>query len=367
VSELCRLDGVRVSAGERTILDVRTLGVEEGEILVVLGPTGAGKSTLLRVLAFLQRPSAGAVAWRGLPAPWPLPLPLRRRIAMAFQDPLLFAGTVADNVAWGLRVRGVRGGALAGRRDEVLQLLRVDHLAGRRADRLSGGEAQRVALARALVVRPDLLLLDEPLASLDPPIREALREELAQIVRAQAATCVFVTHDQDEALAIADRIVVLHEGRPQQVGTPDDVFFRPANELVARFVQTTNVLPAQVAESDAGGSVLDLARARVRAAAPAPAGARVLVCLRPEEIGVERLPGSAAAPGMNRLEGVVTAVVARGATVTVVIDCGVPLTARLTRRTAGRLALAPGDPVAARFEPSALHVIEAGGDAAPVA
>jgi ABC-type sugar transport system ATPase subunit len=362
VSELCRLDGIAVRAGARTILDVGALAVEEGEILVVLGPTGAGKSTLLRVLAFLQRPSAGTVAWRGEPTPWPLPLPLRRRVAMAFQDPLLFSGTVAENVAYGLRVRGVRGGALAARRDEVLRLLRIDHLAGRRADRLSGGEAQRTALARALVVRPELLLLDEPLASLDPPIREALREELVAIVRARAATCVFVTHDQDEALAIADRIVVLHEGRPQQVGTPDDVFLRPCSELVARFVQVANILPARVADRGPDGASLEVAGAHLRAAAAVPPGERVLVCLRPEEIGVERLPGSAATPGLNRLEGVVASVAARGATVRVVIDCGVPLTALLTRRTAGRLALSPGDRVAVRFEPAALHAIGPAGD-----
>ncbi len=244
--------GLRVRAEGRTLLDVPAIEVREGEVLVVLGPTGAGKSTLLRVLALLQRPDEGRLAWRGAEAGWPPPLALRRRMAMVFQAPLLFSGTVFDNVAFGPRLRGERGAPLRARVGAALEQFRVGHLAGRSADTLSGGEAQRVALARAVVVEPELLLLDEPLASLDAPIREALRDELRAVVRARGIASVHVTHELPEAFTLADRIAVLVGGRLLQAGSPEEVFYAPERIEVAEFLRAGNLIAAEIV-SAAGG------------------------------------------------------------------------------------------------------------------
>ncbi len=353
---LLELAGVGVEAGGRPILDLEALAVREGEVLAVLGPTGAGKSTLLRVAGLLLRPTRGTLAWRGAAVRWPAPLALRRRVTMAFQDPLLLSGTALDNVLFGLALRGERDDAARDRAREVLRLLRVEARADQPARTLSAGEAQRTALARALVIRPDLLLLDEPLASLDEPIREELRAELAAIVRRLGLTCVLVTHDQVEARAMSDRVAVLDGGRLRQVGTPDEVFSRPADRHVARFVGTANTLPGTVAacrgelvEVAVGGTMLT-ARSRLEP------GRRVVVCIRPEE--VELVRGAApAGDGANRLAAAVVEVVDRPQAVAVRLECGFPLEALLPRRAARALRPGPGETLTAVVPAEQVHLI----------
>ena len=255
---LLRVTDLVVRARERVLLDLAALEVGVGEILVVLGPTGAGKSTLLRVMGCLQRPDAGRLAWRGEPVTWPPSLALRRRMAMVFQAPLLFSGSVFDNVAYGLHVRGERGGALRGKVEAALAQFHIEPLATRRAATLSGGEAQRVALARAVVLDPELLLLDEPLASLDAPIREHLRDELREVFRARGMGCVYVTHELPEAFALADRIAVLSAGRLLQVGRPEEVFHAPRTPEVAAFLRAGN-LPAELISADGGVAIVRVA------------------------------------------------------------------------------------------------------------
>ncbi len=274
---LLALAGIAVRAGKRTLLEVPELEVVEGEILVVLGPTGAGKSTLLRIMGLLQRPDAGGIAWRGEALAWPPPLEVRRRLAMVFQAPLLFSGTVFDNVAYGLGLRGERGAALRAKVEAALAQFHIGHLAGQRATTLSGGEAQRAALARAVVLQPELLLLDEPLASLDAPIREHLRDELKSVIRERRTTCVHVTHELPEAFTLADRIAVLAGGRLLQVGAPEEVFHAPTSRTVAEFLRAGGMLPAEVIGTAAGGTTVRLV-GRERTIAP---GARIGV--RPAE------------------------------------------------------------------------------------
>ena len=357
---LLALEGVEVVRDGKAILSLSSLDVREREILAVLGPTGAGKSTLLRVLHLLERPASGSLSWRGGPVPWPAPLELRRRIAMAFQDPLLLSGTARDNVAYGLALRGVKGKAAIARIDEALGLLRVDHLADQPAHTLSGGEAQRTALARALVLSPDLLLLDEPFAALDAPIRKHLLEELRQVVRARGLTCVYVTHEQSEAFSVADRIAVLRRGRLLQAGTPEEVLFRPASRVVARFMQTGNILAGTgtrrteaLAEVSFGGRAL-FSRTLL------PEGTRVDACVRREEVLVEAPGDASPAPGLNRFHGTVASVLDLGATLHVRVDAGfdgAPLEALVTRRVAHDLDLRPGSEVSASFSASSVHLI----------
>ncbi len=219
-----------------------SLEVRAGELLTLVGPSGCGKSTFLRVLAGLLDPTAGSVrigdrlvAGAGVR---PVP-PERRRVGLVFQEHALFPHlTVAENVGFGLPRRERRAEVPA-----LLELIRLGALAGRYPHELSGGEQQRVALARALAPRPDVVLLDEPFAALDPGLRAELREQVVGVLRARAATAVLVTHDRDEALAVGDRVAVLHGGRLEQLGEPEEVHDRPATAFVARFVAGADLVP----------------------------------------------------------------------------------------------------------------------------
>jgi putative spermidine/putrescine transport system ATP-binding protein len=348
MSALLELQGLRLSMQGRPLLDVERLQVREGELLVVLGPTGAGKSTLLRVMNRLQKPDHGIMKWQGEPVPWPAPLPLRRRIAMAFQDPLLFAGTVADNVGYGLRLRKLSSAEIRSRTGELLEMMGLAGLADRRADRLSGGEAQRAALARALAVRPQLLLLDEPLANLDAPIRERIAHDLQQALRSLGIACVFVTHHQREAMALGDRLAILHEGRIQQTGSAEDVFRRPCTAFVARFVRTLNVLPGTVEPGRfrcRSGPLLTIPLGH-------PAGPGHL-CLRPEEVRLQAVESSEA----NRFRVTVESLRDQGSTLQVELTGDLSLRALLTHREARELGLRAGLELWARLPIDALHLI----------
>lgn len=357
---LLSLEGVTVVREGKEILSLPALELREKEVLAVVGPTGAGKSTLLRLLHLLERPDAGRVSWRGEPVAWPAPLALRRRISMTFQDPLLLSGTTYDNVALGLRLRGENGSGARERVLGALRLLRVEHLAERRARTLSGGEAQRTALARALVLSPELLLLDEPFAALDAPIRRHLLEELSQLVRGRGITCVYVTHEQSEAFTIADRIAVLSGGRLLQAGPPDEVLRRPASRAVARFLQTGNILPGRVVRRAEGFCEVSVGGTLLASGCALPEGTPVWACVRPEEVLLE-LPGDAsAAPARNLLQGEVAAVADLGATMQLTVDVGLaghPLRALLTRRAAHDLSPRIGTALRATFPDGAVHLI----------
>lgn len=353
MTALLELEGVRLASQGRVLLDIDHLEVREGELLVALGPTGAGKSTLLRVLNRLQKPDQGILRWRGEAVPWPAPLPLRRRIAMAFQDPLLFSGTVADNVGYGLRLRKLPAGEISSRTGELLEMMGLAGLADRRADRLSGGEAQRAALARALAVRPDLLLLDEPLANLDAPIRERIARDLQHALRSLGIACVFVTHHQREAMSLGDRLAVMHQGRILQTGPADEVFRRPQSSFVARFVRALNVFPGTVTASSGtgrfhcdGGGAFEVPRS-------APAGPAHL-CVRPEEVRLHLEEPAAS----NRLEVKVVSLRDQGSTLLAELAGTPALQALLTHREARELGLHPGQALWAQL--GELHVIPGG-------
>ena len=237
-----------------------TLSVDEGEMLVLLGPSGCGKTTTLQLIAGLIHPDGGSVAIDGKPVAgpgWGLP-PEKRNLGMVFQTYAVWPHkTVAENVAYGLQLRRVAGEQMKRRVADVLDMVKLGGLESRYPSEISGGQQQRVALARAVVVNPSLLLLDEPLSNLDAALREQMRTELKSLQRELGLASVYVTHDQAEAMTLADRIVVLHDGVIVQQGKPEDVFSRPATPFVAGFLGTTNLLRGRVA-----GTVESL-RARV--------------------------------------------------------------------------------------------------------
>jgi tungstate transport system ATP-binding protein len=230
-------ENLRVHRGRRLIVDVPAFAVQEGEVLSVIGPNGSGKSTLLQALALLI-PAEMSYRFAGRAVQLPQEtLALRREMAVVFQRPLLVDGTVADNVALGLRFRHVAEAEIRQRIPEALERFGVAHLAGRHARALSGGEAQRVSLARALALKPRVLFLDEPFASLDVLTRASILQDLRRVLRDGGMTALFVTHDFSEIPALADRVAVLMNGRVVQTGTPREVFRTPADGDVERLVR----------------------------------------------------------------------------------------------------------------------------------
>jgi putative spermidine/putrescine transport system ATP-binding protein len=236
-----RIVGVRKSYGEVVAVDGVDLEIATGEFFTLLGPSGSGKTTTLRLIAGFERPDEGRIELHGRDVT--RVAPYERDVNTVFQDYALFPHmTVADNVGYGLRVKGVRRAARKARVEEALELVRLPDVGRRKPIQLSGGQRQRIALARSLVNRPRVLLLDEPLGALDLKLRQEMQIELKRIQQEVGLTFVYVTHDQEEALTMSDRLAVFNQGRIEQVGGPAEVYERPATEFVAGFVGVSNVL-----------------------------------------------------------------------------------------------------------------------------
>lgn len=345
-----------------TVLDVERLSVERGEILVVLGPSGSGKSVLLRILNLLEPPGEGAVRFdgrevQGLEGRGRVEV--SRRMALIFQDPLLFRGSVEDNVAYGLKVRGVSREERLSRAREMLEVVGLHGFGSKHVSTLSGGEAQRVALARALVIGPEVLLLDEPFANLDAPTRAALQEEVRGILRGRGITAVFVTHDQDEAARMGDRIMVLDGGKVAQEGSPRDIFYEPESEFVAGFVGYDNLYRGEVAGSEGGLTTIEVEGVMLEAVADLEPGRSVAVGVRPEDVTlVPADEAGARASSRNAFRGKVVDVELRGPAARVTVACPFPLVALVTRRSAEELGIEVGTDVGARFKATAIAVIQ---------
>jgi iron(III) transport system ATP-binding protein len=280
-----RLDNVTKRFGDVVAVDRLTVEVAEGEFFFLLGPSGCGKTTVLRIIAGFAQPDEGEVHFDGrLVTQLP---PHRRELAMVFQSYALWPHmTVAQNVGYGLEVRRVRGEERRRRVEGALELVRMGRFAGRYPAELSGGEQQRVALARALVVEPQAVLLDEPLSNLDARLRLEMREELREIHRRTGITMLYVTHDQKEALSMAQRLALMNEGRVVQVGTADELYQRPGSRFAASFLGETNLLEAKVLRSEEGGVVVRTPMGELRCGGGDghQPGSTVLVSVRPEAV-----------------------------------------------------------------------------------
>jgi putative spermidine/putrescine transport system ATP-binding protein len=277
------VSGATKRFGQATVLDDLSIDVARGEFVSLLGPSGCGKTTLLRCVAGLLRPDAGRILVGGaditaLPAH-------RRNVGVVFQNYALFPHlTVAENIGFGLRAQGVPRRDAAPRIADALRLVRMEAHAGKAVTALSGGQQQRVAVARALVVRPSLLLLDEPFSALDRKLRETMQVELKQLLREVGITAIFVTHDQEEALVVSDRIAVMNAGRIEQLADPATLYGRPASLYVLDFVGQSTRLSGQVAASTAGEVAVDTALGRIRAPGSFLPGSAVVVAVRPEAV-----------------------------------------------------------------------------------
>ena len=314
---MVRLSGLNKFFGaEKAVQDVN-LAVAEGEFVTLLGPSGCGKTTTLRCIAGLERPDAGEIRIGGdvvVAADRGLFLdPEDRNIGMVFQSYAVWPHmTVFDNVAYGLRVRRAPAAVIRERTGKALELVGLGHLADRYATRLSGGQRQRVALARAIVYEPRVVLFDEPLSNLDAKLREQMRSELVRLQHEVGITSIYVTHDQAEALAMSDRIVVMNYGVIQQIGDPETIYARPANTFVANFIGVANLFEGVLRGRD--GALCAVEVATVEGTAPlhlraaggegVGIGARIFISLRPEDIALHVAP-PAGAEGDNLFAGTV--------------------------------------------------------------
>lgn len=349
--------GIRKAYRGRTVVDVERLELKPGRTLALLGPSGSGKSTLLSILGLLERPDAGVIELDGQTVTH-RDRNARMSMAAAFQRPYLFKGTVAENVGYGLKLRGVTGAEATTRVAEALERVGLGGWERNSALTLSGGEAQRVALARALVLEPRVLLLDEPLASLDPLLKWRLTREFARILAESGTTAFYVTHDQDEAQVIADDVAIMNAGRISAAGEVADVFGLPADAWTAEFLGMEPALAGVVAESGDGVVRVDCNGVDVFAVSGVPVGTAVLVAVRPEDVLLFEahalLPPSSA---RNRVDGTVAELTHAGSTYRVVVQVGgARIVSRVSRQAVEDLGLAPGAGVTAMFKATAVRV-----------
>jgi tungstate transport system ATP-binding protein len=360
LSAFLSVEGLKHSYEGRQVLDVGNLALSGGEILAVIGPNGSGKSTLLRIMNLLEKPTEGEmVFWNGARLSEmnrQEKKELSGQMAMIFQEPLLFKRTVRANIAYGLKMHRVPKEEREKKVRDMLERLDLEELAERDAMTLSGGEAQKVTLGRALVLEPRLLLMDEPLASLDVPARKALRADISRLVKEMGVTAVYVTHDYHEVLEIADQLAVLLQGKLQQVGKPTEVFGRPVNDEVAEFLGAENLLEGEVMACQEGMADISVEGTRMEALCEESPGSRVKVLIHPEEVVLLADSGDAGS-ARNRLPARVKEVRALGALVKVDLECGFPLVAYITLASREEMGIEPGRRVTAVIKATSIHVM----------
>lgn len=352
-----RGENIRKSYGKRVVVDIDHVEIAPGETLALLGPSGAGKTTLMAILGLLEKPDAGQVYLDGRPVSW-RDRGARMRMAAAFQSPYLFKGTIAENVAYGLKLRGVSRAERLSAVAEVLEHVGLGGWEGKSALTLSGGEAQRVALARALVLRPRVLFLDEPLSSLDPLIKSRLTQDFARIIHEDRMTTVYVTHDQNEAMAVAENMIVMRDGRAVAAGHVEDVMGLPPDEWTAMFLGSEPPLEGVVCSSAEGLLGIDVGGPVVYAAGELEIGTRVIAGVRPEDVllfdaGAE-IPRSSA---RNRFDATVAELRLWGVMYHLVLDIGgTRVASRVSRSSVREMGIVPGARVQVVFKATAVRV-----------
>ena len=352
---------LEVNRGGAILIHVPSLLIQEGEIFSLIGPNGAGKTTLLQSLSYLLKPFRGEILFRGnrVESNHSV-LEYRRKLAMVFQEPLLFDTTVFNNVASGLRIRGKKREQIRDRAMEELERFGISHLKSRSARTLSGGEAQRTSLARAFALRPEILLLDEPFSSLDPPTRDSLIEDLEHILQKTRTTAMFATHDRLEALRLSDRIGVMNEGKILQIGSPEEVANHPVNELVASFMGMEAILSGKVMRRNEGTFSASVEGEEIEAVGDVRLGESVVLCIRPENITLSVGPSQEGTSARNVFRGKIVKILPMGLYQKVQLDCGFPLVAYVTNHSLKELSLIEGRDVRASFKATAVTVMRKG-------
>ena len=347
---MIQIKNLRVDLGHFSLEDVN-LTVDEGEYFVVLGPTGSGKTVLLETIAGLYPVKSGEI-WLGGREVTRLE-PEKRNISIVYQDHALFPHlSVAENIIFGLRLHRQRHQQLTQTLNWLSDLLGIAHLLDRSPDTLSGGERQKVALARALSIKPQVLLLDEPLSALDPESREGVQQELRRIHNQLKVTTIHVTHDFEEAVALGERIAVLGEGGIKQVGTPEQIFRQPDSEFVARFAMARNIFAGEVVERDDGNTVFRTEGTELIVVTDLRG--KLHASVRPEDILISAEPLRSSA--RNSFCGTVTSITDKGSTLYLTVTLPPDFICLVTRRSFEEMGLAQGQEVYITFKASAVHI-----------
>lgn len=347
---MIELRNLCVDLGDFVLRDAN-LNIEVGEYFIILGPTGAGKTVLLESIAGLYTPQKGQIFLHGREIT--RLEPEKRGISIVYQDQMLFSHlNVEDNVTFGLRLRKKSRVEIKESLDWLVNLLGISHLLHRKPDTLSGGEKQKVALARALSIKPQLLLLDEPLSALDPENREYVQRELRRIHDQLQVTTVHVTHDFEEAIALGDRIAVIGDGRIQQTGTVEQIFRQPNSEFVARFAMVRNIFSGEVVDGE--GENVTFTTEGVRIAVVTDIRGRCHASLRPEDILVSHAPFPSSA--RNSFSSVITSVVDKGSVLYLTVTLPPDFTCLVTRNSFDAMGLGEGQKIYITFKASAVHV-----------
>ncbi len=342
------IDSVHKTLGEFSLRGV-TLNVDDGEYLMLLGPTGAGKTILLETIAGIYRPEKGRISVNGRDITH---VPARKRnIGMVYQDYMLFPHlTVEKNIMFGMRYRGVDEKEAAKQAAELAEMLKIHHLLSRHPDTLSGGEQQRTAIARALIMKPEILLLDEPLSALDTETRAKLRGELRRIHRNTNTTMIHVTHSFDEAFLLGSQMGIMNHGVIEQVGEPSAVFRKPGNKFVADFLGAANLFPGH-AERAGGISSIDIGGVTIESSVAI--SGKVYASIRPEDILISHKALSSSA--VNCFHGLIRKVEDHGSILQITVDAGVDFIASITRRSFTDMSLEKGSPVYLTFKATEVH------------
>ena len=355
---MVELRNVTKRFGAYEALKEASFEIRAGEFMTFLGPSGCGKTTCLRLISGFDTPTSGQIFLDGKDLTFEPPY--RRDVNQVFQNYALFPHlTIYENIAFGLRMKKIPPAQIRERVNRVVKMTSLEDFTTRKPAQLSGGQRQRVALARAIVCEPKVLLLDEPLSALDAKLRTQMRVELKQLQKKLGITFIFVTHDQEEALTMSDRVAVLNAGRVEQIGTVNEIYYKPATRFVASFIGESNIVEAEILRSEGeflhcrleGGLELD-----VRSPKP-PAHSQILLSLRPEKIRLTREnPG-----GRNSFPGTIEMEIFKGAVddLTISVQGGLQLGAVLTNDGQAESDLHEGERVFARIQPEDIHIVAA--------
>ncbi len=344
--------------GEQDILKNINIRVDRGEVFALIGPTGSGKTTLLRLLDLLDSPISGRIYFDGndVTELGRRRLEIRRRMSFVLQKPVVFNTSVYNNIAYGLKWRGAGRSSTREKVNSILETVGLSDYQSRNARTLSGGEVQRVAIARAIAIEPEVLLLDEPTANLDPVSTSKIEELITDITHRYDTTIIMATHDMSQGQRLADRVAMLMNGEILQTGDWWQILNSPQNREVADFIGVENTIDGVIVSSDDKVVTINIGDNVIEALSDYPVGEEVCACIRPEEITLALSKTSTSA--RNSFAGEVTRVMSTGPITRVEIDCGFLLVALVTKRSAEELGLDNGKKVYASFKATAVHIIK---------
>ncbi len=357
---MIRIENLTKTFGEKETLKETDLEIRKGEIFTFIGPSGSGKTTLIRLMDLLDRPTSGTIFFDGIDTSGTeqVQLAVRRRMGMVFQKPAVLNTTVAKNVAFGLKFRGVPEAETQKKVQGALEMVGLPHFSERKAVTLSGGEMQRVALARAMVTEPEVLLLDEPTANLDPISADLIEKLIRGINRKFGTTTIMSTHDMLQGQRLADRIGVIIDGRLVQTGSAAEIFYQPNGKDIARLVGIDAITGGVVTENTGGHALIRVKDACFEVLTDLKQGQRAALYIRPEEVILTPAGESPVKSSVrNQLFGRIKKILPSGPFVRITVDCGFPLIALITRRSCTELGFTVGSAVLAGVKATAIHVL----------